>query len=146
MGLLTAMFGIGFIFGPVLGGLFGGNSLTSLGAISGSVVFLNLLFIIFLLPDIHGKHLEAKEESIVPIEFHHHKKQIYFLFLTTFITALGFSAMQSTFSLLVADRFGFVERTVGYLFGYIGVMSVLYQAFLIKYVRKVFDEKGMILF
>lgn len=66
--------------------------------------------------------------------------------MTTLITALGFSAMQSTFSLLVSDRFGFSPKMIGYLFGFIGIMSVIYQGFLIKYVRKVFDEKGMILF
>lgn len=110
------------------------------------VILFNLLIIILFLPDIHKKHLEAHEESVLPLDFHHHKKQIYLLFVVTFITALGFSAMQSTFSLLVSDRFNFNTKMIGYLFGFIGIMSVIYQGFVIKYIRKIFDEKGMIIF
>lgn len=140
------MFGIGFILGPVLGGLFAGSSLTSLGYISGACIFVNFLIIIFLLPDIKKKHLEASEESIMPGEFHHHKKQIYLLFATAFITALGFSAMQATFSLILSDRFHFDTKLIGYCFGFIGIIAVIYQAVLIRQMQKIFSEKGMIIF
>lgn len=147
LGKMGAVFGIAFMIGPVLGGLLSGGSLHTLGAVSATVVFLNILLIVFALPDIHRKATpKAEEESVIPVDFHHHKKQILFLFTITFITALGFASMQSTFSLLVADRFAFDEKMIGYLFGYIGICSVLYQGFLIKYVRRIFDERGMILF
>lgn len=144
LGLTGAMFGVGFTIGPVIGGFFGSNHFI-LGLTSASVIFLNLLIILFFLPEIEKKHLEAKEESVSPLDFHHHKKQIYLLFTLAFILSLGFSAMQTTFSLLVADRFSFNEKMIGYSLGFIGVISILYQGFLIKYIRRVFDEREMIL-
>lgn len=145
LGLTGAMFGVGFTIGPVIGGFFGSNHFI-LGLTSASVIFLNLLIILFFLPEIEKKHLETKEESVSPLDFHHHKKQIYLLFTLAFILSLGFSAMQTTFSLLVADRFSFDEKMIGYCLGFIGVIAIIYQGFLIKYIRRVLDERGMILF
>lgn len=146
LGLTGAMFGLGFTIGPVLGGFFGNSSHFLLGLIAGGIIFLNLLIILFFLPNIQKKHLEAKDEAVSPFDFHHHKKQIYLLFAIAFILSLGFSAMQTTFSLVLADRFSFNEQMIGYALGFIGIISIIYQGFLIKYVRKAFDEKGMILF
>lgn len=145
MGLTGAMLGIGFTIGPVLGGFFGNGAHFALGLTSAAVIFLNLIIILFFLPEVQHKHLEAKEESIFPLDFHHHKKQIYLLFALAFILALGFSAMQTTFSLLLADRFSFTEKMIGYSLGFIGIFSIIYQGFLIKYVRRYLDEKGMLI-
>lgn len=147
MGAMGVVFGLAFMIGPVLGGLISNGSLHTLGAVSASVVFLNFLVIVFALPHIERKRHETPDsESVLPTDFHHHKRQIFYLFATTFITALGFASMQSTFGLFTADRFHFDETMIGYLFGYIGICSVLYQALLIKHIRKIFDERGMILF
>lgn len=117
-----------------------------LGLVSGGIIFLNLLIILFFLPEMQQKYRGDKEESVIPLDFHHHKKQIYLLFIIAFILSLGFSSMQTTFSLLLSDRFLFDEKMVGYCLGFIGFTSILYQGFLIKYVRRFLDEKGMILF
>ncbi|MDD2916517.1 MAG: MFS transporter [Candidatus Gracilibacteria bacterium] len=146
LGLTGAMFGLGFTIGPVLGGLFSSNSHLGLGLISASIIFLNFLIILFFLPNIPKKHLESKDEAVFPLDFHHHKKQIYLLFSIAFILSLGFSAMQTTFALLLTDRFVFSEKMIGYCLGLIGVASIIYQAFLVQHVRKWLDEKGMILF
>lgn len=146
LGLTGAMLGLGFAIGPILGGFFGNSSHFALGLTSATVIFFNLLIIVFFLPNLEKKHLEAKEESAFPLEFHHHKKQIYLLFALAFILSLGFSAMQTTFSLLLADRFSFDEKMIGYSLGFIGIMAIIYQGFGIKYVRKVLDERGMLVF
>lgn len=146
LGLTGAMFWIGFTIGPVLGGFFGNGSHLILWLISWMVILFNLLIILFFLPKIEKKHLEVKEESVLPFDFRHHKKQIYLLFATAFILSLGFSAMQTTFALLLTDRFAFNEKMIGYCLGFIGIISMIYQGFLIKHIRKVLDEKGMIIF
>ncbi|MFA6091004.1 MAG: MFS transporter [Candidatus Gracilibacteria bacterium] len=146
LGLTGAMFGIGFTIGPVLGGLFGNGSHFLLGIASALVIFVNLLIIVFSLSEVTNKHLEVDEESTSPLDFYHHQKQIYTLFSLTLLLSLGFSAMQTTFPLLLADRFSFHEKEIGYLFGFIGIIAIIYQGFLIKYIRNILDEKGMILF
>lgn len=50
-GLLGAMFGIGFILGPVMGGLLGGVSLRLPFFVAGGLALLNLAYGIFVLPE-----------------------------------------------------------------------------------------------
>jgi MFS family permease len=64
----------------------------------------------------------------------------------SFITAFGFSGMQSTFALIMESQFGWWATQVWYMLGFIGICSILYQAIWINIVRKFFTEKNMILF
>ena len=50
-GMLGAMFGVGFILGPVMGGLLGAVNLRLPFAVAGSLALLNLLYGIFVLPE-----------------------------------------------------------------------------------------------
>ena len=50
-GMLGAMFGVGFILGPVIGGLLGSISLRLPFAVAGGLAMLNLLYGIFVLPE-----------------------------------------------------------------------------------------------
>jgi DHA1 family tetracycline resistance protein-like MFS transporter len=50
-GLLGAMFGIGFILGPVIGGLLGGINLQLPFFVSGALALLNLAYGVFVLPE-----------------------------------------------------------------------------------------------
>ncbi|MDD2565821.1 MAG: MFS transporter [Candidatus Gracilibacteria bacterium] len=147
MGLIGAMFGVGFILGPVIGALFSGYSLQFLGGVSAFILFVNALVIWFLLPESKKCIKTAeKDETINPIDFHHHKKQLQVLFLTSFGVALGFSANQSILPLFLNDKFNISEKHIGYVFGLIGAVAVIYQAFLIKYVRNALKEKGLVIF
>ena len=110
------------------------------------MIGINIIVILLFLPKIHKTGRSIQEESLSPLEFHHNKKQIYLLFIIAFILSLGFSGMQTTFALLLFDRFSFNEKMIGYCLGFIGVISMLYQGFFIKYIRKIWDERGMIIF
>jgi MFS transporter, DHA1 family, tetracycline resistance protein len=50
-GMLGSMFGVGFILGPVLGGLLGSINLRLPFVVAGSLAFLNLLYGFFVLPE-----------------------------------------------------------------------------------------------
>ena len=50
-GMLGAMFGVGFILGPVMGGLLGAINLRLPFAVAGSLALLNLLYGVFVLPE-----------------------------------------------------------------------------------------------
>lgn len=54
--------------------------------------------------------------------------------------------MQSTFGFLLPDRFALGQDAVGYALGMVGVTSIVYQGFLIRKVRNVLLEKGILLF
>ena len=50
-GMLGAMFGVGFILGPVIGGLLGSVNLRLPFAVAGGLALLNLLYGVFVLPE-----------------------------------------------------------------------------------------------
>ncbi len=153
MWLIWAMFGIGFLLWPVfwwfLSTHFGWHILWFISAI---VAFINLLSVVFFLPKITKTETEAKKEDETYLrktlkeKFNIIDKNILVLFVVTFITALGFSSMQSTFALIMNDRFSLNEEAVWYLFGFIGIVAILYQWKIIKIVRKYLIEKQMLIF
>lgn len=153
MWLIWAMFGIGFLIWPVFGWYI--TSLEDwhiLWLISGILAVINFFVVLFLLPKISKDESKAKQID----EKHLHKslknklksidKNILVLFLVTFVTALGFSSMQSTFSLIMNDRFSLTEKDIWFLFGFIWIVAMLYQAWVIKFVRKYLIEKQMLIF
>ncbi|MDQ7023707.1 MAG: MFS transporter [Candidatus Gracilibacteria bacterium] len=144
MGLIGAMFGLGFMIGPVLGGILSsfGDSLNIVGYFSAFVAFLNLLLVIFFLPKVKMREVGIEKEKKFTIK----NPAIIVLLAVSFIVALGFSAMQSTFPLIMADRFSIDTQHIGYLFGYIGIIAIIYQGGLIKYVKKYLKEYQMIIF
>nr|MDD3719975.1 MFS transporter [Candidatus Gracilibacteria bacterium] len=145
MGLIGATFGIGFIIGPLFGAIIDTTSVFLLGIIPFCVIFLNLLLIYFYLPETNKLLSKANKEEILPLDFHYNKTQLLGLFFTTFSVGAIFSGMQTTFALLINDKFGYGQNVIGYLFVYIGICSVLYQSLGIKHIRKIFDEKKMIM-
>lgn len=166
MWLIWATFWIGFIIWPFLGALINTSSVFLLWIIPLIIISINFILIYFYLPEsknakINNLNLQndsetinlksndeiinIQNEDILPLEFHFNKKQLYLLFFTTFIVGLAFSWLQTTFALLVNDRFWYWQNVIWYLFMFIGICSVTYQWLIIKYTRKYFDEKSMIM-
>ncbi|MFZ1614028.1 MAG: MFS transporter, partial [Holophaga sp.] len=63
----------------------------------------------------------------------------------TLLAMTGFAMMEGTYSLLVNQRFNFGQREVGYLFGFIGILIVLYQGGLVRVVAKRVPERYALL-
>lgn len=147
MWLIWAMFGIWFILWPVFGSIFSWHSLQFLWLISAILLTINALIIWFILPE-STKCIEkaSKDESINPLDFHEHKKQILILFFASFGVALWFSANQSMLPMILNDRFLIWEKSMWLIFAFIWLISVLYQVFWIKYARKYLREKWMVTF
>lgn len=147
MWLIWAMFGIGFILWPVFWAIFSWFSLQFLWFICVLILTINTLVIWFLLPE-SKKCLEkaSKDESLNPLDFHHHKKQIFVLFMTTFWVALWFSGNQTILPMVLNDRFGVEEKSIGLIFWFIWLISVLYQIFWIKHARRILKERWLVIF
>lgn len=145
MWLIWATFGIGFIIWPLFWAIIDTTSVFLLGIIPFCVIFLNLLLIYFYLPETNKLLSKANKEEILPLDFHYNKTQLLWLFFTTFSVWAIFSWMQTTFALLINDKFWYGQNVIWYLFVYIWICSVLYQSLWIKHIRKIFDEKKMIM-
>jgi DHA1 family tetracycline resistance protein-like MFS transporter len=149
MGLVGAAFGLGFIFGPAIGGTLSlwGKSVPFLFA--GCLALANAVLLYFALPETvtpdhparttrvrgWGAMLDAlRRPALGPVLW------VYFLFI------VAFSIMTTTFALYTMRRFNYEEHHNGYLFAFIGIIAVVIQGGLIgRLVRKYGELQFVIL-
>ena len=147
MGLVGAMFGIGFIIGPVIGGLLGSLGPTVPFWFVGILAGLNAILAYFLLPETHHtKNTDAKISinPMKPIIDGFQNREMRALFGIWFLFGIGVAIQQGTFALYMSKIFGYTEKTIGILFGIIGVLILINQMALMKQVwLKYFKEKTL---
>lgn len=144
MGLIGAAFGLGFIFGPALGGwtaaAFGHSSPLF---VAGGLAVVNTVLILMFLPESLSveKRSAGRREPLFPGILEHVRRGPYFTVVATyFLLIAGFSVMTAVFALYVANRHGFDEKQTGYLFAMLGVIGVVVQGGLIGRLVKRFGE------
>lgn len=144
MALVWAVFWVGFIIWPVFWGILSSlwNSLNIIWYVWAFLCFLNLLLVMFYLPKVKIK----KPWIIKEFKFDIKNPLILLLFLISFIVAIGFSSMQSTFWSLMNDRFEFTSKDIWYLFWFIGLTAIIYQAKVIWFVKSKLSEPKMVIF
>ena len=143
MGLLGAAFGLGFVFGPALGGLAGAYfNLSAPMYIAAGLASLNWLFVFFFLPEsLRPGTSTPRRESIFPHLFAHVDRAIYLRALAGyFMVIIGFSMMTMIFALLVSVRFKLDILHTGYILGGIGILGVIIQGGLIGRLVRAFGE------
>lgn len=143
MGFMGAAFGIAFLIGPALSGVLS-NFISSrdIIMITFFVILLNVILIYIFLQE-PKKHIHTEEVHIV--DFHFSRMVLTLLFLS-FGSTLAFAAIQAMSTQFYADRFSFSAVQIGYTMAMVGLVAVIYQAWLVKYVRKYLDEYQMLTF
>lgn len=128
MGMLGAAFGVGFVLGPAVGGLaaLGGPRVPFF--IAGGVAAINAVIAFIRLP-------ETKKETHEPHVADHAKspRSAVLVRLATvgFISTLGFSGFEATFSLFGQRRFDLTEGSAAMVFLVIGLALTAVQGGLI---------------
>jgi MFS transporter, DHA1 family, tetracycline resistance protein len=137
-GLLNAMFGIGFIIGPVAGGLLGDYWLR-LPFIAAAVLNAgNLLLAYFVLPESRtpsqaaaGRKLDlAALNPLRPLRWVFSMKELLPIILVFFILSGTGEAYGTCWALWGFDTFGWNGLWIGLSLGCFGVCQTLVQAFL----------------
>lgn len=141
MGLTGAAFWFAFLVGPAIGWLLSGFGIATviLGCITA--VAINFCMILFYLPE-PMKHVS--EMHTHHDEFRWTWEVVLFLFLSFGMT-LAFSAINSWSSQFYHDIFHFDAAMRGYTMAVVGIVSILYQWWLIRYVRRRLHEKDMLI-
>ncbi len=149
-GIIGAAFGLGFIFGPSIGGVVNEYyGVSGVGYFAAGLSGLNLLLAYLFL----GETLTEKAATVdlFPNPFKdilrfRKSPEVNALFTINFVYILGFSMMQITSTLLWAEHFGLSELHIGYTFAYIGFLAVVIQGGLIGYFNSWFGERNLLLF
>jgi MFS family permease len=171
MGMLGAAFGIGFIIGPLIGGVLMTNFGISMVGIFASVLnSLNFVLALFLLSETNP-HAEGFRSLFrkSPESKHHadtsfiaslsrkssdyadkirtafSSRPVALLMIINFIYSLAIVNMQVAAILLWGDIYHTTEQQVGYLFAYVGFISVIVQGMMLpKMTRKYGEHKLMV--
>jgi DHA1 family tetracycline resistance protein-like MFS transporter len=139
-GLMGAAFGLGFIIGPVVGGLLGQFG-TRVPFIAAAILcMLNFLYGYFILPESLDKDkrrpFELKRANPIGA-FLHLKKypNLIGLVLAIFILYVGSHAVQSNWNYFTMYQFNWDEKMVGISLGIIGLLVGIVQGGLIRWIN-----------
>ena len=148
-GLIGAAFGLGFIFGPVIGGVLGefGTRIPFFAA--AGLTFLNFLYGLFILPESLSKENRRPFDirratpwgSLVQV-----KKfpTISGLIVVFFLVNLAHHATHSTWTYFTMFQFGWDEGMIGFSLGIVGVSVAIVQGGLTRVVIPKLGEKRSI--
>lgn len=146
MGLIGAAFGLGFVFGPMIGGVL---SYISPGApffFASAMAAANATALYFFLPESlsHEHRSEARgRRGIIQVLEESGSWQLGAVLATYFFATVAFAMMTATFALFAAHRFKFDAWHTGFLFGFVGVIGAVIQGGLLGRLVKVFGDKSL---
>ena len=146
MGLIGAAFGLGFTFGPLIGGVMSRISYSAPFFFAAGLAVLNAVLVYLILPESLSREHRAKPRQAAKIReiFHHGAGAMFGIVVATyFFLIVGFSIMTTLFALFTEKRFGYDAQANGYLFGFIGILAVIVQGGLIGRLIKAFGEVAL---
>lgn len=156
MALIGAAFGLGFLFGPAIGG---GLSIwaehisndeyfkTSFSSywVSG-LCLITFLFALKYLKETNVVKSEKKSEQKLFQRIIHYFKidTVGPLMFVFFLSSLAMSTMEATLVLYTRDKFNWGIKEVSFGFAYIGIIIVLTQGYLVRKLIPKLGEKQML--
>ena len=139
LGWLSAATNAGVALGPLLGSLSMGLHRTAPGLVAAGLCLLNILFAWKYLVEPRGADDLARaratghaqpgrsRQAVARVVTHSTEPPSRLIWI--YAIAMGaFQGVNSMLALLLAERFGVTEKTIGYFYAYIGVISVVTRA------------------
>ena len=149
MGLVGAAFGLGFVFGPAIGGILSGWAIYLPFLFAAALCFGNAVLLYFTLPETitpdHQARVSAGERGLGKLFKSLRNPQLGFVLTIYFLFVVAFSIMTTAFSLYTMFRFGYDAMHTGYLFAYVGLIAVIIQGGLIGRLVKRFGELPLVI-
>ncbi len=131
MGLFGAMFGLGFVFGPAIGGILSRYGIGVPFLFAAALSVLNAILIYFILPETvkMGNYDPSKLRKNRFVELFESLGDRHFATLNGvyFFLVTSFSIMTYAFVLFTIERFGYTAEQNGYIFAFIGILAVIFQ-------------------
>ena len=148
-GLLGAMFGLGFILGPVMGGLLGAIDLRLPFFAAGALALINLLYGWFVLPESLPPEKRRPvdwKSALNPVKSFAELGQLHgigILVAVVACTALAQFILYTSWVLYTTFKFGWGPLQNGWSLFAVGVMSTLVQGFLLGRLLKRFSPQKL---
>jgi MFS transporter, DHA1 family, tetracycline resistance protein len=144
MGLIGAAFGLGFIFGPAIGGFLSHWGYATPAWFASGLSLVNFCAALVLLPESRrpGEIHDARPGRLQVFKRALTRPHLPMVLVVYFLVLVAFSAFEATFALYAERRFGFTSVTIGYMFAWIGVVLAVVQGMLVgKVVPRVGERR-----
>jgi len=146
-GLIGVAFGLGFIFGPTLGGIIGKNfGVRAPFYVAAGLSFLNFIYGYFVLPESlpaeNRRRFELKRSNPVGSLINIKRFPVLYSMLASFLLIyLAAHAVQSNWTFYTMYRFGWDMADVGYSLAVVGILVAAVQGGLIRIIIPKFGQK-----
>lgn len=153
MAIIGAAFGLGFVFGPALGGvlvLIAQRFSTAphfeaqfCAYFVAALCFANFIFGFFKLKESRdfSATVTKKESRLQLLTRYFKNKTVSPLLVIFLLSSLSMAIMEATLILFMKERFNWDLKTVSFGFAYIGVTIVFTQGYLIRKILPIYGEK-----
>lgn len=136
-GMIGVAFGLGFIIGPVIGGILGKYDVHYPFIAAAALALLNAIYGYFILPESldaeHRRPLDLKRcspwGSLIQLKKY---KSVIGLAISLFLVYFAAQAVQTVWTFYTMDKFHWNEDMVGYSLGAVGIFIAVVQGGLIR--------------
>jgi DHA1 family tetracycline resistance protein-like MFS transporter len=154
-GMIGLAFGLGFVFGPVLGGVLSDHTLVPWFSVqfpfyvAAGLALLNTGLILYFFKETFVPPVQKKRIVILDAfkrigRAKAQDKTLRVLFMVSFLLSIGFSFFTSFFNVFLTAKFGFTQTQTGKLFAFIGLCVALAQAFVTRWVGKAYRDSSVL--
>lgn len=152
-GIIGMSFGIGFVLGPFLGGILSDKTIVPWFDLSTPFIFTTLLCVINSLCVFFFFKETLSQSTQAPISLMKGFQNVYkafssinlrTLFSITFLNTLGFSFYTNFFSIFMFEKFDASQKTIGLVFGWVGLWLIFTQGFLIRKINQKFQSNQIV--
>jgi DHA1 family multidrug resistance protein-like MFS transporter len=144
MGIIGAATGLGFIFGPAIGGILSKSSLNTPFLIAGILSTFTFLLVLIILKESLPAEQLGKQKSTSQSMWKSFTGAVSFLFVLQCIVSLSMAGLETTFAYFAAKRAGIDTVQLGYIFMVMGFGSAIVQGGLIGIMTKKWGEGRVI--
>ena len=147
MGLIGAAFGLGFIFGPAIGGLLSHVSLAAPFFFAACLAAANAVAIYYFLPEslpVERRGRTPERASFFDLVRQVRQRPLGIILSAYFFATVSFSLVTATYALFTERRFGYTAAQNGYIFAGQGLVGAVIQGGLLGGLVKACGEKLLV--
>ncbi|WP_107840609.1 MFS transporter [Metasolibacillus meyeri] len=145
MGFMGMSIGLGFIFGPAIGGLLGEISIQMPFTVSAILIFMLFFYALAVLkePDTYRK---TEGRALIPMAAGQlFSYRIRYLFVFSFLVTFLLAGVESTFQLFHMDAIQITPAQIGSLFLFSGFVDFFIQGMVVRKVKDGQEPKWLML-
>ncbi|MGZ8354860.1 MAG: MFS transporter [Allosphingosinicella sp.] len=154
MGIIGAAFGLGFIFGPAIGGVLAGNDpatadFESPALAAFALSSLALVLCLTVLKESLPAETRARLGAQTTGRWRWLRRAladpgVRVILIMSFLATFVFAGMETTFAMWSRRQFGWGPEQNGYLFAFVGAMTALIQGGLVGRLARAFGERKLV--